>query len=500
MPRARKYLLAATSILALVANSAASDVSAVEVWENWRDQLSISGENHVVIGNLSQSGKRLTVEGIELRQGSDDASSLVEISEMTFTENGDGTVTVTLPNLIPITFSPNDDPEGNHIEMALMPVNASMIVGGTAEAMTFDFTADRITLSASELVENGDVVPADILFNANGLSSHWIHTAGDMKDISYALDARSFEVLIGIDDGSGRIDLSGRASDISATASGRMPNANSAGSMADFRDQGGHLSANFSSGPSTVVLAVNQDGEATDIVLGSAGNRFDMNITAESIAMGSESTDLTIGLAGDALPFPINLTARTLGQSFTFPVLATEGPMPMGMSLNVHGLALDDKIWAMLDPFGAVPHEPLTLQYTIDGTARLRYDLSDSDRIQKVAEGETPFEVFSANISGLRLAFAGAELTGEGAFTFDNADTDTFPGMPRPQGHARLEAVGLNSMFDRLAAVGLLPEEQLMGFRMMLGMFADVIGDDHLVSEVEINPTGQIFLNGQRLR
>ena len=57
-----------------------------------------------------------------------------------------------------------------------------------------------------------------------------------------------------------------------------------------------------------------------------------------------------------------------------------------------------------------------------------------------------------------------------------------------------------DALFDRLATVGLLPDEQLMGFRMMLGMFADVVGDDHLVSEVEITPAGQILLNGQRLR
>jgi hypothetical protein len=48
--------------------------------------------------------------------------------------------------------------------------------------------------------------------------------------------------------------------------------------------------------------------------------------------------------------------------------------------------------------------------------------------------------------------------------------------------------------------VGLLPEEELMGFRLMLGMFADVVGDDHLVSQIEITPLGQILLNGQRLR
>ncbi len=499
MPLAPISRFLASAAFSVVASAALADVTAEDVWAHWQEQLSAYGESEVTIGGITRSGSILTVEGIEIRAEDAGGASSVRIPQIIFAEGSDGTVAVTLPPLIMIGFSQDDSGGANLIDMALQSVNASVLVSGTPDAMVYDFGADRMTLSASEIVENGEGVPADILFNANGLRGESRQNSGQTREVSSSFSAHSVDLLIGVDDGSSRIDLSASASDIFATSEARFP-AGATASMQDLRESGGFLRAGYESGLGTFVLAVNEDGSATNIVVGTASNRFELTIAAETISMGSESTGVTVGLSGDTVPFPIALTATALGQSFAFPVVSTKGPVPMGMTLNVSDLALDDQIWTMLDPFGAVPHEPLTLQYTIEGTARLRYDLDDSDRDQKIGEGENPFEIHSANISGLRLAFAGAELTGEGAFIFDNADTETFAGMPRPEGRARLEAIGINTLFDRLATVGLLPDEQLMGFRMMLGMFADVVGDDHLVSEVEITPAGQILLNGQRLR
>ena len=52
------------------------------------------------------------------------------------------------------------------------------------------------------------------------------------------------------------------------------------------------------------------------------------------------------------------------------------------------------------------------------------------------------------------------------------ADLTTFDGMPRPEGALDLELTGGNTLLDTLVAMGLLPEEQAMGARMMLGLFA----------------------------
>ena len=49
--------------------------------------------------------------------------------------------------------------------------------------------------------------------------------------------------------------------------------------------------------------------------------------------------------------------------------------------------------------------------------------------------------------------------------------------------------------------MGYLPEDQAMGMRMMMGMFAvPGDGEDVLTSTIQVKPDGQILANGQRLR
>ena len=95
---------------------------------------------------------------------------------------------------------------------------------------------------------------------------------------------------------------------------------------------------------------------------------------------------------------------------------------------------------------------------------------------------------------------AGAQINGGGAFTFDNSDTQTFAPLPRPEGSALVEIIGLNGLLDNLVAMGLVPQDQVMGPRMMMGMFARATGDDQMEIEVEVTPNGQVNVNGNRVR
>ena len=85
--------------------------------------------------------------------------------------------------------------------------------------------------------------------------------------------------------------------------------------------------------------------------------------------------------------------------------------------------------------------------------------------------------------------------------TFDNTDTTTFGGVPAPTGSIDLKAVGVNGLLDKLMAMGLVPEDQMMGARMMLGMFAKVVeGEpDTMTSNVEFKDKG-LFVNGMQLQ
>ena len=111
-----------------------------------------------------------------------------------------------------------------------------------------------------------------------------------------------------------------------------------------------------------------------------------------------------------------------------------------------------------------------------------------------------PGEINSAEITDLVIRGAGAEITGDGAFTFDNSDLRTFDGIPRPEGQMNFAINGVNGLVDKLVQMGLIPAEEAMMPRMMLGMFATPVGDDMLTSTIEVNSEGHVLANGQRLR
>ncbi|MGR3467113.1 MAG: DUF2125 domain-containing protein, partial [Shimia sp.] len=124
-------------------------------------------------------------------------------------------------------------------------------------------------------------------------------------------------------------------------------------------------------------------------------------------------------------------------------------------------------------------------------------DIMDPEAMERA---DVPAEINSLSIEALSLSAAGASLDGEGAFTFDNSDLSTFDGFPRPEGSATIDIAGANMLIDNLIAMGLLPQDQAMGARMMLGLFATPTGDDQLQSVIAVNEEGHVLANGQRLR
>ena len=136
------------------------------------------------------------------------------------------------------------------------------------------------------------------------------------------------------------------------------------------------------------------------------------------------------------------------------------------------------------------------------GVARLFIDFLDPEAMESLEGGEVlPGEVDALDLNSLTLRAAGAELTGQGSFVFDNSDMQTFGGIPAPDGSVDLRLQGANDLLDTLISMGYLPEDQAMGVRMMMGMFAvPGDGEDVLNSTIEVRPDGQVLANGQRLR
>ncbi|MBR9843370.1 MAG: DUF2125 domain-containing protein, partial [Rhodobacteraceae bacterium] len=144
------------------------------------------------------------------------------------------------------------------------------------------------------------------------------------------------------------------------------------------------------------------------------------------------------------------------------------------------------------------------LSLDLTGDIRHRVEWLDFANVETAVEALTglPVEPESVRLNKLRLSAVGAEVTGEGAFTFDLTDLESFDGMPRPEGKLTLRAKGLNALSEKLLAMG-MPEDQITSGLMMLGMFTAPDpegGDDARMTTLEVTPDGQVLNNGMRIR
>ncbi len=202
------------------------------------------------------------------------------------------------------------------------------------------------------------------------------------------------------------------------------------------------------------------------------------------------------------LPFPVQFASQKLGFEMTTPVSKGDEPQDFAGSFTLSEFTMSEAIWAMFDPAQQLPRDPATVDIDLTGKARLLFDLLDPEQAEALEDmEEAPAELNALTLNRLTVRLAGAELTGEGDFTFDNSDLESFDGLPAPLGALDLQLVGGNGLLDKLVAMGLIPQDQASGVRMMMGLFARPgDGEDTLVSRIEVNEEGHVLANGQRLK
>jgi hypothetical protein len=124
----------------------------------------------------------------------------------------------------------------------------------------------------------------------------------------------------------------------------------------------------------------------------------------------------------------------------------------------------------------------------------------NTEQAMEMGEVGMPAELTALTLNDLSLKIGGAELAAKGDFTFDNTDLATFDGFPRPTGKVTANLRGANALIDDLVEIGIVPADQAMMGRMMMGMFATPVGDDELTSTLEVKGSGSVIANGQKIR
>jgi hypothetical protein len=378
------------TLAALLMGTSAFAVTPEELWTKYQETMTAAGQT-VAVETEARNGDVLEIRGLTITTSADAGGAVQTIPEVNLTDNGDGTVGITMSDTITVKGTATDaNPAA--IDMTVTQTGFTGKASGTVDALVLDYTSATTGIKGT------------------------------------------------IDDGTGPTTIDAAL-------------ANTVGGYA-FSDT--DFQTNFTTG---------------------AG---------------------TIAVTSASAPFPVNVGFAELAADLKFPVAKADAPAPFTFLVKMVDFTLPEEVWAMGDPTGQLPHDPATLVIDTTGMVRL---LSDFSAEPVAGEVPPPPEVSAVTINEIRLKMIGAELTGNGDLTLDNTDLVTFSGMPAPTGILNFTLTGGNGVLDKLTAMGLVPEDQLMGVRMMMGMFATMAADgsDTMTSTVEFKDKG-LFVNGQQLQ
>lgn len=379
----------------LMGSTAFAQVTPEDLWTKFQDFSTAAGQT-VATDSVERNGDTLEVRGLVLTTDDAMTTATQTIAEVDFTDNGDGTVGITMSDTIPLVANFKGDPASgmapSSMDMTVVQSGLEMTASGSAAAPFIDFTATSMSAKGTMTDDTG-ATDIDVAFN---------NLAG-----GYAFTDSDFQY-------------------------------------------------NYTSG---------------------AGN---------------------ISVASPSMPFPINIGFGEMGFDMKFPLKTSADPVPFTFIMKLVDFTLPPEVWGMADPTGQLPQDPATLVIDTAGSIRL---LSDFTATPAAGEVPPPPEIYSLSIRDLQLKMVGAALSGTGDLTFDNTDLTTFAGMPAPTGALNFKLEGGNGLLDKLASMGLIPEDQLMGARMMMGMFATMAtdGTDSMTSLIEFKNKG-LFVNGQQLQ
>ena len=508
-----KPLAGSAIFLTLTGSTAAfADVTAQQVWADWNDYM--NGFGYHVSAQESTSGDTLTIKDFSasMTLPEDGGDMKMRLPTLQFRNRGDGTVSVRMPqhNPVVINVTPKDgDP--TKIALDYFQTGLSMIVSGTPDEMTYATTATEIGLKLTGLTAGGQKVSVDGTGN-NSLSAsltagnflgNYVARIGDLRqmDSTSSIGSVSYE-LSGIDpSGNGVFNFKGSLEDLKSTSTGAFPAGVDFNNMAAVLNAGFAIAGDFAYGAGHSIFDVKDGSKTTSGTTASQGGGLTFAIDKTQLHYGASSNQAEISITSSDIPFPsLTLKMAEVAADLAIPVAKSDAPQDFSFLIKLRDFALPDELWGMADPTGVLPHDPATLVLDLSGKANWLVDIFDPKQQAQMGD-KAPGKIESLTLKDLQARAAGADLTGTGSFTFDNNDLQSFGGMPKPTGAIDLKLVGGNTLLDNLVKMGLMPEDQATGMRMMTGMFAKPgDGDDTLVSKVEITEDGQILANGQRLK
>ncbi|WP_127901772.1 DUF2125 domain-containing protein [Solirhodobacter olei] len=497
-----RLLGAATVAAALLSGSAAAALTADAVWSALQSRIEAQGSK-IAVGSRSSAGGTLQLKDVTLTTAHGPTTSTVSLPELDLAEGADGKVTVTAAPgaTVAIHAAPEPGKKGQDrsadVTLKLSQSGLKTVVSGTTDDLTLQSSAASVGLAIGSIVADGKPVDAKggITFTGMESTAHITGTDPAITDASGSVQSFKLALDVANPEKKGSAHVEAEVADLKGTSHAVLPKGvDIQADMAKALAAGYSLSSALTHGPASLKVAyVSPKGPGT--ITGSTGTgTLTVDMSKDHLRYGAQDNDSELTLQVPDLPLPeVKISQKSGEFQLTVPIAKSDTPQDFSLLTRIIGLSVNKEVWGLFDPTGALPHTPATLIVDLAGQGKLGMDLLDP----KLAEHPPmdPGQLQSLKLNQLQLTALGAELTGKGAVTFDNSGP-----APRPVGDVELKLTGGNALMEKLTQMGLLPENQAAGVRMMLGMFTEPAGDDVLKTKIEFKQDGAILANGQRIQ
>ncbi|TBN40403.1 hypothetical protein EYE42_08380 [Paracoccus subflavus] len=547
------FRLTATSVLALGLGAAPvlAQVTPAQVWENVQRYGADRG--YEVTASVEDAGNTLTVRDAVFATTNSDGSTRLTVPQMTLSQTGDARVRLVIDGDVAInsTFpapAPQDTgtAEGagtsTDAEPADLAVNGTIsapgneiLVSGTPEDMLYEYAYPTVSVSLD--IPVGPEGDATLPFTASLTDLAGSQRNGTGEDVEATFDMAVAEAAMQIAGtvppapardpardpagsategsgtaeatGGGSIDFRARLTDLTVKGSNAMPN--------QPLENGAQLTEALAAGMTVDAAVAYQALEGSFAMTGQNEEGADqtgngtfatglsdlrMQLSANGLNYAGNTADTRIEMTLSELPFPLSLAADRTSADMMIPVMGADSAQPFRLAYALEAVTFADGIWALFDPTGQLPRDPASLVVDVDGNVTLTDNLFDpaagqpeTDSAGAAVPPAPPFAPQDVTVNRVALDAAGASAEITGSLDFgDN------PAQPVGRLNGTFE--GVNGLLDTLVTMGLVPQEQIMGIRMALTMFARPAEDDpdRLTSEIEFREGGAVFANGQQVR
>ena len=513
----QKSILAGTAALvALLAGTAAfADVTVDQVWQNWKARME-DGGSPVTVGSRQRTGDLLVLKDVTNTATGNGTTSSATIKQITLKQNGDGTVAMTLsPQLhVTLNFAEKGKPRVQ-MKVLITQTDPKITVSGNPGDMTYDFDVPKVTAKVVSLKQGDRTVDFGMSMVFLGSKSHYeVKTLGDpgamttsatgtMQELRLSVDATKPEPVAGDEAGStagkdagGAIKVQANAKDLTMSFRTHVAGKMQPGQFAQAVKSGAKFDVALGYKSANATYSFEDQGKKSNGSAKAENGKLDFRLDNAllHVGMSGDQSQLKMSLPQGPVPELSLDFAHTLFD-MTLPLAQEAKPQDYALKLDLDGMSVNDAVWNLIDHAKTLPHDPWTLAVDLAGKMTVLDNLLNLANA-KEAPKTPPAKLDTLDIKSLHLAGAGADLSGTGALSFDNAARG-----PMPSGVIDLKLKDGMKLIDNLVKMGLLPQDEATGAKMMLGIFAKP-GDtpDTLVSKIEMTADGHVLANGQRLK